>query len=202
MKNLIKIFVFFAVTILFAGSAYAQYDIPDPTPADTGCDRIPKPAQSSPGAECRYFRSLSDCHMEGAKFRVNESSGDCKVTGENAIQGSYHYYYSGNQYCKEEFIGTPYYSKQCVPRTDIVQPTTETTQKTKQPQQQQKTPPKIVAPKEPPKTTMTGDNQAWNQLLNLSEMITKSTAQTEDAIRGFFDSMFNNAKNFFKRIKL
>jgi len=121
MNNLTKIFVFFALIILFASSAYAQ--LPFSVPAvDTSCqDSIPKPAQS-PSGECQYWRSLNAC-LDGDQFKAYESGDECTVISDARINGDFHYYYSGNQFCSENNIGTGNYHKTCVPRTDIVQPT-------------------------------------------------------------------------------
>lgn len=125
MKNSIKIFVFFTLIILFASSAYAQLPFtPVKVEADTSCqDRIPKPTES-PSGWCQFWRSMGACQESELTFKVVYDSGDdCKVTSDIGMNGSWHYYYSGNQFCSENNIGTARYSKICVQRTDIVQPT-------------------------------------------------------------------------------
>ncbi len=127
MKNLTKIFVFFALIILFAGSAYAQ--TPATPEVDTSCDGIPMPSESTgtPSGWCQYWRSFAACRERSYSdygWKVeSESSDGCTVTSNIGYNGTNHYYNSGNQFCVDLAIGTPRHFIKCVLRTDIVQPT-------------------------------------------------------------------------------
>ncbi len=136
MKNLIKIFVFFALTISFTGSAYAltmdeyfQQMDRDQAALDSCVAGIPKAV--SPSAACQWWRSYDACHLDSyliqrassEKLIESESGDDCTIIPTEGGGPPQHYYYSGNQFCIERGIGTPSYTKTCVPRTDIVQPT-------------------------------------------------------------------------------
>jgi hypothetical protein len=102
MKNFIKIFVFFALTILFASSVYAQYDIPDPTPSKVPMDESTL-IINSPRELCQYY----DNRWERAIFIGavgNPTENDClyKISdGRNF--GYIHGYYSGNQFCLNSY---------------------------------------------------------------------------------------------------
>ncbi len=127
MKNLTKIFVFFALIILFAGSACAQ--TPATPEVDTSCDGIPMPSESTgtPSGWCQYWRSFAACRERSYSdygWKVeSESSDGCTVTSNIGYNGTNHYYNSGNQFCVDLAIGTPRHFIKCVLRTDIVQPT-------------------------------------------------------------------------------
>jgi hypothetical protein len=136
MKNLIKIFVFFALTILFASSAYAEsmdeyfqrMDL-DSAATQSCIAGLPKPA--SPSAWCQYYRSMNVCYLgrliqraTGEQIIESASGDDCTIIVDVEGGGAqHHFYYSGNEFCSETGIGTPRRSKTCVPRTDIRQPT-------------------------------------------------------------------------------
>lgn len=136
MKNLTKIFVFFALTILFAGNAYAEsmdeyfqrMDL-DSAATQSCIAGLPKPA--SPSAWCQYYRSMNACYLgrliqraTGEQIIESASGDDCTIIVDVEGGGAqHHFYYSGNEFCSETGIGTPRRSKTCVQRTDIAQPT-------------------------------------------------------------------------------
>jgi|GEM_PF-3462026 len=107
MKNLTKISVFFALTILFAGSAFAQYadspnpyNIPDPVPAQS---TYVAPIINSPLELCRYYDGRSERSIFiGAVGNPTENDCLYKISDGRNI-GYIHGYYSGNQYCQKSY---------------------------------------------------------------------------------------------------
>jgi len=100
MKNLLKIFAFIAFTILFVNGANAQYDVPDPVPAQGAYGA---PTINSPSELCRYY----DSRPERAIYigAVNNTEDDClyQLSDGYGNIGYIHGYYSGNQYCQKSY---------------------------------------------------------------------------------------------------
>lgn len=189
MKNLIKTFVFFALTILLSSTVYAQYDIPDPTPAVRLCSNTVPESIKSPSGACGYWRSSAVCILDKREVSIYESADDCKVVALNATLGTYHFYYSGNEYCSENNIGTPYHSKKCVLRTDITQPTS------------------IPTPSEKSKTQLEIEQKKAESLMNENDAkLKKETKRIDDMMRqrnekDAANSQINELKTFNDTLK-
>jgi hypothetical protein len=126
MKKLIKIFVFFALIILFASSAYAQYNIPDPipdpVPAADRCALSDTDSAHSPSEACQLWERNVYCSAGDGAWKISGSGDNCTVTSGYAMNGTFRYYYSGDQYCRERTGSSFKNYKTCTLRTDI-QPT-------------------------------------------------------------------------------
>lgn len=181
----------FILAISLANFAEAQdFQVPDPTPSQVPMNE-PAPIINSPRELCQYY----DSRWERAIYIGavgNPTENDClyKISDGRNI-GFIHGYYSGNQFCVNSYGA--YFSSGGSTECKTVSRTGGA--------QQQKTPPKVVTPKEPSKTPVTSESQTFNDLLNLnnlSEMINNAVNLAAENLRSFFDSLFNNAKKFFR----
>jgi hypothetical protein len=104
MKKLIKISVFFALTILFISSAFAQdFQVPDPIPAKEAMDGS-APTINSPRELCQYYDSRPERSIFiGAVGTPTENDCLYKISDGAGNIGYIHGYYSGNQYCQKSY---------------------------------------------------------------------------------------------------
>ena len=103
MKNLTKIFVFFALIILFGNSAYAQSPITLPTPTKQAVDES-APSINSPLELCRYYDSRPERGIFiGAVGNPTENDCLYKISDGKGNFGYIHGYFSGNQYCAKSY---------------------------------------------------------------------------------------------------
>ena len=173
---------------------------PDPTPSQVPMDG-PAPIINSPRELCQYY----DSRWERSIFIGavgNPTENDClyKISDGRGNIGYIHGYYSGDQFCMNSYGA--YFNNAGIPDSTECKSVPQTG---KQPPPQQKTSPKVVTPAEPSITPKAEDSQAFKDLLNVSNftnMINNIVNQTAESLRSFFDSVFNNAKHFFRRIKL
>lgn len=206
-KNLIiSILSAFILTIssLTISVNFTEAQVPDVgLPTCVPAPGIPCPVQSaqtpemtSPHSVCQYYANRPEKGLFSVETNLDE---EClvKVGDENIGFGYIRGYYSGNQFCLSRygayFNNASYRdSTSCkdVPQINKVQP--------------QKTSPKIPTQVKPLKKPDAGNSQAFNDLLNVSNLsntINNAVNLATENLRSFFNSIFNDVKKFFQKIK-
>lgn len=185
----------FILSISSVNFTNAQYDIPDPTPSQVPMN-APAPVINSPRELCQYYNGRPERSIFiGAVGNPTENDCLYQISDGGGNTGYIHGYYSGNQFCMKSYGA--YYNNAGIPDKTECRSVPQTITK----EQQQKTPPKIVTPAKPSKTPKADDSQAFQDLFNLNNLsnaVNNAVNLALDSIRSIFDSMFDNAKKFFK----
>lgn len=186
----------FILTVSAANFAEAQdFQVPTPPPPTPVASNEPAPSANSPRELCQFY----DSRWERAIFIGavgNPTENDClyKISDGRNI-GYIHGYYSGNKFCVNSYGA--YFNAGGVPDSTSCKSVPQKISA----EQQQKTPSKIATPAKPLKKPKADDSQAFKDLFNLnnlSKMMNDTIDQAAENLRSFFDSLFNDAKKFFR----